>query len=139
AWIHELNTPESGAAQRASTGKLDWVLVGALVLVLTAIGYQQLVPSRPTVTAAPQVSVDAARQASASRAGAISIAVLPFANMSGDAAQDFFSDGMTEEITAALAKIPTLRVVARTSAFQFKGQNLDARVVGQSPNANYLI
>jgi TolB-like protein len=69
----------------------------------------------------------------------ISIAVLPFANMSGDAAQEFFSDGMTEEITAALAKIPTLRVVARTSAFQFKGQNVDVRIVGQSLNANYLI
>jgi TolB-like protein len=69
----------------------------------------------------------------------ISIAVLPFANMSGDQAQEFFSDGMTEEITAALAKIPSLRVVARTSAFQFKGQNVDARVVGQSLNANYLI
>ena len=69
----------------------------------------------------------------------ISIAVLPFTNMSGDASQEFFSDGMTEEITTALAKVRNLRVVARTSAFQFKGQNLDARVVGQSLGATHLL
>ena len=62
---------------------------------------------------------------------AISIAVLPFANLSGDAGQEFFSDGMTEEINGALAKVPDLRVVGRTSAFQFKGQKKDLRAIGQ--------
>ena len=76
---------------------------------------------------------------SQSQPTAISIAVLPFANMSGDATQEFFSDGMTEEITAALTKVPNLRVVARSSAFQFKGQNLDARVVGQSLSVTHLL
>jgi TolB-like protein len=69
----------------------------------------------------------------------ISIAVLPFANMSGDASQEFFSDGMTEEITAALAKVPDLRVVARTSAFQFKSQNRDIKSVGEALHATHLI
>ena len=50
-------------------------------------------------------------------AGIRSLAVLPLANLSGNAAEDFFADGMTEELTAALAKVPDLRVVARTSAF----------------------
>ncbi len=59
--------------------------------------------------------------------------------MSGDASQEFFSDGMTEEITSALAKVPDLRVVARTSAFQFKGEKNDIRSVGQSLNATHLI
>jgi TolB-like protein/Tfp pilus assembly protein PilF len=59
--------------------------------------------------------------------------------MSGDASQEFFSDGMTEEITAALAKVPNLRVIARTSAFQFKGQRQDLRVVGQALGTNHLI
>jgi TolB-like protein/DNA-binding SARP family transcriptional activator/Tfp pilus assembly protein PilF len=68
-----------------------------------------------------------------------SIAVLPFVNMSGDAGQEFFSDGMTEEITAALAKVPDLRVVGRTSAFQFKGQNQDLRSIGQALGATHLI
>jgi TolB-like protein len=82
------------------------------------------------------------RFASASQESAIqsiSIAVLPFINMSGDATQDFFSDGITEEITAGLARIPDLRVVARTSAFQFKGENKDMRAVGHALGATHLI
>jgi TolB-like protein len=65
--------------------------------------------------------------------------VLPFVNLSSDKEQEFFSDGMTEEITAALAKVPDMRVVGRTSAFQFKGQNQDLRSIGQSLGATHLI
>src|SRR4029077_2746295 len=86
-----------------------------------------------------QASVSAARSAAASPRGAISLAVLPFTNLSGDSSQEFFSDGMTEEITTALAKVPDLRVVGRTSAFQYKGQNQDLRAIGQSLNATHLI
>jgi serine/threonine-protein kinase len=56
-----------------------------------------------------------------------SIAVLPFANMSRDADDEYFSDGLAEEIINALVKIPGLKVIARTSAFAFKGQNTDIR------------
>src|SRR5205085_1112431 len=89
--------------------------------------------------AVQQAGVAVARSVAASLKGAISIAVLPFANMSGDVNQEFFSDGMTEEITSALAKVPDLRVVARTSAFQFKGEKQDARSVGHALNATHLI
>ena len=65
--------------------------------------------------------------------------MLPFVNLSSDKEQEFFSDGMTEEITAALAKVPDLRVVARTSAFQFKGQNRDIQSIGQQLHATHLI
>ena len=67
------------------------------------------------------------------------IAVLPFLNLSGDATQEFFSDGMTEEITSALAKVKDLRVVGRTSAFEFKGQNKDLRAVGKALSASHLL
>jgi TolB-like protein len=60
-------------------------------------------------------------------------------NLSGDASQEFFSDGMTEEITSALAQIPNLQVVGRTSAFEFKGQNQDLRAIGQALGASHLI
>ena len=86
-----------------------------------------------------QASVAQARTASATQAGAVSIAVLPFLNLSSDPEQAFFSDGRTEEITAALSKIADLRVVARTSAFQFKGENKDLRAVGQALGATHLI
>jgi TolB-like protein/Tfp pilus assembly protein PilF len=69
----------------------------------------------------------------------MSIAVLPFANVSGDPGQEFFSDGMTDEIIAALAKVPSLQVVARTSAFQFKGEKKDMRAIGQALSARFLI
>ena len=68
-----------------------------------------------------------------------SIAVLPFADMSPDGDQEYFSDGMTEEILNVLAKISELRVTARTSAFAFKDENLDLRAVGDSLGVNYLV
>jgi serine/threonine protein kinase len=67
-------------------------------------------------------------QMSASEA---SIAVLPFVNMSADPENEFFADGITEEIINALAQIKNLRVAARTSAFSFKGKQVDLRIVGE--------
>jgi len=60
-----------------------------------------------------------------------SVVVLPFADMSADGDQAFFGDGMTEEIINALARLPDLRVVARTSAFAFKGKDADIRSIGE--------
>ena len=60
------------------------------------------------------------------------VAVLPFVNMSGDPKNDYFSDGITEEILDALAQIPNLKVAARTSAFAFKGKAEDLRKVGET-------
>ena len=65
--------------------------------------------------------------------------MLPFLNLSSDKDQEFFSDGMTEEITSALAKVPGLAVIGRTSAFQFKGENKDMRAIGQALGAKNLI
>ena len=61
-----------------------------------------------------------------------SIAILPFQNLSPDPDQDYFCDGMAEELISALARIPGLRVAARTSAFQFKGRSEDVRRIGES-------
>ena len=133
AWMREL-APADGATVRAATGKLDWALMGALVAVLGAVLYQQLAFS-PGVRMAQQASVT---PAAATPAG-ISIAVLPFANVSGDASREFFSDGMTDEISGTLAKVADLHVIARSSAFQFKGQNQDVRAVGQALGASHLI
>jgi len=68
-----------------------------------------------------------------------SIAVLPFADMSPGKDQEYFSDGLAEELTNDLAKVPGLKVAGRSSAFQFKGRNEDLRTVGQKLNvANVL-
>jgi TolB-like protein len=68
-----------------------------------------------------------------------SIAVLPFANMSGDKEQEYFSDGLAEEIINALVKIPGLKVIARTSAFAFKGQNTDLRKIAETLGVAHVL
>lgn len=68
-----------------------------------------------------------------------SIAVLPFANMSTDPENEFFSDGISEEVINALSLIDGLRVVARTSAFSFKGKSVDLRQVGEQLNVNTVL
>jgi TolB-like protein len=60
-----------------------------------------------------------------------SVAVLPFTNLSGDPARDYFSDGMSEELLNLLARIPGLQVASRTSSFAYKGRNVDIREVGR--------
>ena len=109
------------------------------VLAVVAIFATALISYRPFALFGPPEGVVAERAAAADPASAISIAVLPFLNLSGDAGQEFFSDGMTEEITSALAMVPDLKVVARTSAFQFKGEKNDMRAVGQALNATHLV
>ena len=129
AWAFEL-TPEGiqrerdvDRSQPTRPGKvrtLNLLIIGFLALVIAIMGIERFVnidnsaPGNPSVT--EQVS-------------AISIAVLPFVNMSSDPEQEYFSDGITEEILNRLAKISELQVTARTSAFSFKGQNQDIREI----------
>ncbi len=78
----------------------------------------------------PQVSVSA---------GKPSIAVLPFVNMSTDPENEYFSDGLAEDLISALTKITDLHVVARTSSFAFKGEKVDIREIGQKLNVDNLL
>jgi len=68
-----------------------------------------------------------------------SIAVLPFANMSSDPDRDYFSDGVAEELLIILGRIPGLRVASRTSAFAFKGQDLDLPEIARRLNVGYIL
>ncbi|MGY2843036.1 adenylate cyclase [Bradyrhizobium sp. USDA 4518] len=71
--------------------------------------------------------------------GKPSIAVLPFQNMSGDNEQEYFADGIAEDVLTTLSKIQELMVIARNSSFAFKGQNRDIREIGQILGARYLL
>jgi len=68
-----------------------------------------------------------------------SIAVLPFVNISGDPEQEYFSDGITDELINVLAKLEELKVISRTSAFYFKGQHVDLRTVGEKLNVETVL
>src|SRR5262249_14096323 len=129
------------ASRRISGPELTII---AILLAIGSLFFYVLVRPSEEVTAsrAPAVqqgSVAGARNAAANPAGTISLAVLPFVNLSSDKEQESFSDGMTEEITAALAKVPDLKVVARTSAFEFKGKNVNIKAMGQELGATHLI
>ncbi|HEY4265518.1 MAG TPA: tetratricopeptide repeat protein [Micropepsaceae bacterium] len=122
----------------------DWV--GTLVLVVLVTGFPvslllawvyQITPNSGAWLSQRSAKTPPLFQPKST--GGISIAVLPLANLSGDSTQEFFSDGMTDEITSALAKIRDLRVVGRSSAFQFKGQYKDLRAIGRALSARYLI
>ncbi len=68
-----------------------------------------------------------------------SIAVLPFVNMSSDPEQEYFSDGISEEIINMLAQVQELKVIGRTSSFAFKGQNINLKVIGEQLNVTHIL
>src|SRR5262245_1298218 len=121
--------PTDDAKAQAATRKLDWALIGVVVAVLAIASYQVLTPASQQ---------QRARSASLNP-DAVSLAVLPFRNLSSDQEQEFFSDGITQEIVTALAKIPDLRIVARESSAQFKDNPTDVRTFGENIGATHLI
>ena len=134
--------------------KLDHAIVAVLVIALAYFAYDKFVLS----SARDVVLIETAKQAKSEPAGARgqaapsteqpvlartiaknSIAVLPFVNMSSDTEQEYFSDGISEEILNALTKIPGLHVTSRSSAFSFKGKDIDIpTVAAQLGVANVL-
>jgi adenylate cyclase len=87
----------------------------------TSAGWRKLITSVTELAGAPAASEENPRTASRS----VSVCVLPFQNMSGDAEQEYFSDGISEDITTDLSKISALEVIARNTAFTFKGQSVN--------------
>ncbi len=69
----------------------------------------------------------------------LSIAVLPFVDMSPEKDQEYFADGLAEELLNALSQVPALRVVGRTSSFQFRGKNEDLRIIGRKLNVSKIL
>src|SRR5215468_2728183 len=109
-------------------------------------GYRFAAAVSRTVTnvgAPPSAAAEVAGARSGSdagqRLGRPSVAVLPFANLSGDPQQDYFSDGITEDITTELSRFSELLVIARNSAFQYKGKAVDIRHVGRELGARYVL
>jgi TolB-like protein/Tfp pilus assembly protein PilF len=136
AWAYEL-TPEGLKRERDvdraesithQTGrKLDYIIIAVLVLLLAYF-------------AVDKFALDSSRDIEVVQSTADkSIAVLPFVNMSSDPEQEYFSDGISEELLNVLSKIPGLQVSARTSSFQFKGENLDIVDIGRQLNTGLVL
>ena len=87
----------------------------------------------------PGEALEANKAASTAPERRPSVAVLPFSNMSGDRDQEYFADGLTEDIITSLSKNRWLFVVARNSTFVYKGRSVDVRRIGQELNADYVV
>ena len=142
SWTYEL-TPEGlkrdSAVPRSESHRHDnahrinviTLIVGVLAILTVALDrflpaedFQQSVASVPTEVAARP---------------ATGIAVLPFTNMSSDSEQDFFSDGVTEEVLNLLANVDGLRVTSRTSSFSFKGQSIDLPTIARRLGVSHVV
>jgi adenylate cyclase len=84
-------------------------------------------------------SILGGRLSKPAQAGHLSIVVLPFANLSGDSAQDYFADGVTENLTTELSRIRDSFVIARNTAFTYKGKNVDAKEIGKELGVRYVL
>jgi TolB-like protein len=113
--------------------KFDFAIIALLVLALVFVVVDNYV-LRDEPAPAPSEQTRPAIQPVEK-----SIAVLPFVNMSSDPEQEFFSDGLSEEILNLLTKIPSLKVIGRTSSFAFKGKNQDLRGIGQALGVNTVL
>ena len=149
AWAFEL-TPE-GLKREADveppesihhqTGrKLDYLIIGALVLALGYFAYDKVLLDPKRDAALVESTTQAfEKQAAAAAEAQKSIAVLPFANMSADPEQEYFVDGLAEELLNLLASIPELRVTARTSSFAFKDKQVDVRTIAEKLDVQHIL
>jgi TolB-like protein/Flp pilus assembly protein TadD len=140
SWIFEI-TPEgikreteveSGRSITEQTGrKIVGLTIVAALLAAALFGFQ-LWRSKLAPNANPSVAASASTTAKG-------IAVLPLVNTSGDPANEYFSDGLSEELIAVLAKIADLKVIGRSSSFLFKGKSDDSKSIGEKLGVAHLI
>src|SRR5436190_20647665 len=137
AWAFEL-TPEgikrtetADAAQQHSRGGV-WI---AVVLIAAALSLGLFFLGRYTAGTAPPRLSESATAVTPQK----SIAVLPLVNTSGDPSNEYFSDGLSEELIAVLAMIPDLKVIGRSSSFLFKGKSDDSKTIGEKLGVANLV
>ncbi len=124
AWVFDVTADGVKADFGARGGKL--IFVAAAALAALAVGWY--LKGQPSYRAS-DVPADSSP----------SVAVLPFANVSGKPDEDYFSDGMTEELLNVLARLPKLKVAARTSVFEFKGKGGDVRAIGRRLGVSHIV
>ncbi len=129
-------------ALRSAGERVTLAILGtAGLLAVCAAGGYMLFASRPaTVTTGSPALVAAAPSApSPSEAKHLSLVVLPFKNLSGDPAQDYFADGVTDNLTTDLSHIRNSFVIASTTALTYKGKTVDAREIGKELGVRYVL
>jgi len=113
--------------------------IAVLLVVAAAAAWYLLTENRPTAVATKSPAVIASNAAAPAEAPHLSIVVLPFENLSGDAGQDYFVDGITDNITTDLARMRNSFVIAHETALTFKGKGVDAREIGKQLGVRYVL
>jgi TolB-like protein len=108
---------------------------GEWIITVQRMGYQLVLPQPHPAAMAPSMDGSAVE----AKTGKPSIAVLPFDNMSPDPSQEFFADGITEDLTTALSRLKGFFVIARNTMFTYKGKPVNIRNVGQELGVRYLL
>ncbi len=110
--------------------------LAGLALIAAVIIFVQHLSLRPPT---PSASIPPAQAPALTLPDKPSMAVLPFTNMSGDREQEYFSDGITDDLTTALSRLPDLFVIARTSAFTYKGKAVKVQDISQQLGVKYVL
>ncbi len=130
---HEVEPSQSITSQTGR--KLNNLILAIMAIALGYFAYDKFVLSKKDTTpveVAAQAEDQQPPAETSDKTSGQSIAVLPFVNMSADPEQEYFSDGISEELLNALAKVKELKVAGRTSSFAFKGKNEDLRLIGDT-------
>ena len=152
SWAYEI-TPEGvkrekdvvrdASISHLTARRLDTITIGLIVAAFALIGVDRFWLSprhqEQTVTTTESVPINVQTAEAELQYPANSIAVLPFVNMSDDAANEYFSDGISEELLNLLARIPELRVIARTSSFAYKGKDVKIAELAKQLNVAHVL
>ncbi len=115
------------------------VAVAALLVGIAGSAWYFLGANRQAAVATKAPAAVASNAPTAAAAAHLSIVVLPFTNLSGDPSQDYFADGITENLTTDLSSIRNSFVIARNTAFTFKGKNIGAKEIGKELGVRYVL
>jgi TolB-like protein len=135
--------PRAPDTKSAASSRTRIIMAAFVTVVLVALGYAVVEKLRlskdRTTTQREGATSSSAMTSAAAVVNEKSIAVLPFTDLSEKRDQEYFADGMAEEVLNLLSQIPGLTVTGRTSSFQFKGANQDLRVVGKTLGVTYVL
>ena len=142
--VYSLEVGQPAGTKRTERKTPSWLAllavgVAALAILAAASAWYLLGTNRVpplAITAPAHITSNAAAPAEAAH---LSIVVLPFTNLSGDPAQDYFADGITENLTTDLSRIPNSFVIARNTAFTYKGKTADAKEIGKELGVRYVL
>ena len=125
-------TPSPPERKTAWFSRYRWTVLILLIGIAVGVLWKHYFSSAPI----PMTSVDRMKYPLPDKP---SIAVLPFANISGEKEQEYFSDGLTDEIINALSRLPQIFVIARNSSFTYKGKAVDVKQVGREMGVQYVV